>query len=50
MPMGPDLPFDLAQERILWVDRAADGALDTARFEKAMDERVVAMITDVDEE
>ena len=47
---GPDLPFDLAQERILWVDRTPEGAVDTERFEKALDERVVAMVTEEDEE
>ncbi len=43
---GPELPFDLQQERILWVDRTPDGALDAERFEKALGERLFAMIAE----
>ena len=33
---SPDLPFDFAQERLLWVDRAKDGALKKKPFAAAL--------------
>lgn len=41
---SPDLPFDFAQERILWVERARNGALRTKAFAAALRRRLDAML------
>jgi len=44
---SPELPFDFAQERILWVERNKDGSLRTKPFATALRGRLDALLSGV---